>query len=206
MKNIYLIDFENVNERGLTNVPYQPDDHVYLLYTRNASKVSLDVLSLVDAKLKFIRVTAGKQSLDMHLVSYLGYLLHENGKDAAFYIVSNDVGFDGVVQFWKRKGFQISRREIPAETPAQKQEPQAQPQQEQPVQESSIPASTVLNNKIIGLYSKAKIDSKIAGSIASMVVKNIGLKDGKAIIYRGIVKQFGQKEGLKYYNIIKKEI
>ncbi len=327
--NYYLIDFENVSERGLTEVSYQPEDLIYLFYTRNASKISLDVLADAESVLKFIRVAAGKQSLDMHLISYLGYLLHEFGKGQRYVVVSNDAGFDHVIQFWRKRGYNVARRDIPvpvkpqavvrkeapkavvapkpaeqpkkeapkpveqpkkeAPKPAEQPKKEAPKPAEQPKKEAPKPveqpkkeapkpaeqpkkeapkpveqpkkeapqpveqpkkeapkpveqpkkeaprlaeppvvkaaepepaeqpapaaepvqpqsASTVLNNKIMGIYSKNKVDSLVAGFIASLVVKNINLKDGKAIIYRGIVKQYGQKTGLNYYNMIKKEI
>jgi hypothetical protein len=62
--------------------------------------------------MKFIKVAAGKQSLDMHLISYLGYLICEHEGRAEFVIVSNDAGYDGVLRFWQAKGYKCSRRLI----------------------------------------------------------------------------------------------
>ncbi len=107
---IYLIDYENVREHGLKNITYKKDDMIYLFYTENAAKIELDALSEIEAAMKFIKVAAGKQSLDMHLISYLGYLICEKGNNTEFVIVSNDTGYDGVLRFWQGKGYKTSRR------------------------------------------------------------------------------------------------
>lgn len=109
---IYLIDYENVREHGLKNIRYKKDDMIYLFYTANAAKIELDALSEIEAAMKFIKVAAGKQSLDMHLISYLGYLICEHEGRAEFVIVSNDAGYDGVLRFWQAKGYKCSRRLI----------------------------------------------------------------------------------------------
>ena len=107
---IYLIDYENVREHGLKNITYKRDDMIYLFYTENAAKIELDALSEIEAAMKFIKVAAGKQSLDMHLISYLGYLISEQNGRTEFVIVSNDTGYDGVLRFWQNKGYKTSRR------------------------------------------------------------------------------------------------
>jgi len=42
--------------------------------------------------------STGKNNLDFHLAFYLGVQHWEAGKDVRFHIVSNDTGFDGVIQ------------------------------------------------------------------------------------------------------------
>ncbi len=60
-----------------------------------------------------------------------------------------------------------------------------------------------VNNEIQKRLSKENVDGDIINSTASFVSKNIG-KDGfKQIIYRGIIKQHGQKQGLAIYRLIK---
>ena len=46
-----------------------------------------------------------KESVDKHLVSYLGYLLGFHGKQDAYVIVSNDTGYDNIISFWKNEGY-----------------------------------------------------------------------------------------------------
>jgi hypothetical protein len=60
-----------------------------------------------------------------------------------------------------------------------------------------------VNNEIQKRLSKEGIPGDIINSTASFVSKNIG-KDGyKQTIYRGIIKDHGQKQGLAIYRLIK---
>lgn len=110
VEKIFLIDFENVHEKGLEGISrLRPIDTVHLFYTKNASKISLDILSEIQAKLCFHKVNVGKQSLDMQLVSYLGFLIGTVGKGPEYVIVSNDAGFHNTLAFWGEKDTKISQ-------------------------------------------------------------------------------------------------
>ncbi|MBQ8076098.1 MAG: hypothetical protein IJ237_08950 [Oscillospiraceae bacterium] len=110
VEKIFLIDFENVHEKGLEGISrLRPIDTVHLFYTKNASKISLDILSEIQAKLCFHKVNVGKQSLDMQLVSYLGFLIGTVGKEPEYVIVSNDAGFHNTLAFWGEKDTKISQ-------------------------------------------------------------------------------------------------
>ena len=78
----YLIDYENVGVGGLAGVErLGGEDHIYLFYTDNNKKIDLDVFfDHGEADIRPYKIPTGKQRLDMHLVSFLGYLL---GKDGA---------------------------------------------------------------------------------------------------------------------------
>lgn len=344
----YLIDFENVREDGLAAVrTAQAGDTVYLIYTANAAKINLDAMAGMHAGLKIIKVAAGKQSLDMHLVSIMGFLLNAFGQDDSYVVVSNDNGFDGVVNFWKSEGYHTSclktaepvREEartqssqsrsggrgkrsgqnnrsrtvqnhaiMPETETVSERTPDKQPEAEAPKEESGnevmLPetvnttpenrmpgeeqkasqeeaeavetakeeasaeapaavlirgeeqsvtvnkpsnrgkhgrsngknritsdnaksgsgeegqetvspapakkdqplqaeARTALNNKLQGLLAEGGADGTVAGQVASVVLKNIGSKNYKQVIYRTITHKFGQKKGLEYYNLIK---
>ncbi|MDD6345771.1 MAG: hypothetical protein PUA51_06100, partial [Oscillospiraceae bacterium] len=62
------------------------------------------------------------------------------------------------------------------------------------------------NNGIIQLLSKAGFKSDIVGYVASTVVKNVGVKNGKQQIYTNLTSKYGQNKGLNIYNQIKKHI
>lgn len=124
METFYLIDFENVHNEGLENIDtLTKDDHVHIFYTENALNISLDIVLVQGIDIKGHKVPVRKQSLDMHLVSYLGYLLGINkGKQCAYVIISKDTDYDNIINFWKEDGYQnISRKQkIPGDTPLQK--------------------------------------------------------------------------------------
>lgn len=64
----YLIDFENVNEDGLSGAGnLGSHDHVHLFFTKNASKISIEKLTNLNcANLFSHEIPIGNQSLDMH--------------------------------------------------------------------------------------------------------------------------------------------
>ena len=56
------------------------------------------------------------------------------------------------------------------------------------------------------LLSKSKYSNDIATYVASVVVKNLGVKNGKQQTYRSIISKYGQNKGLSIYNRIRKQI
>lgn len=118
VETFYLIDYENVHNEGLENIKTLSEtDHVYIFYTENAPKISMDnVFSNKKIDMKGYKAPTGNQSLDKHLVSYLGYILGiDKEKKCSYVIVSKDKDYDSIISFWKEKGFKnVSRKqEIP---------------------------------------------------------------------------------------------
>lgn len=107
---IYLIDFENV--RSLKGISAHDEDCIILFYTQNADSIKLDDLQEIrksNANIELKKVSAGKNALDFQLSSYVGYLIGSSNND--FCVVSNDNGFDAIVNFWKNeKGITIKRQ------------------------------------------------------------------------------------------------
>ena len=63
-----------------------------------------------------------------------------------------------------------------------------------------------INSEIQKALSKAGFSNDIINYVASTVVKNLGMKNGKQQIYRTVIAKYGQKKGLTIYNHIKKYI
>ena len=59
-------------------------------------------------QLEMIPCNTGKNGLDFQLSSYLGYLLRSSAK-ARYVILSKDMGYDPLIQFWKERGAEITR-------------------------------------------------------------------------------------------------
>ncbi len=103
---IYLIDFENVHEEGFSAIGHLEErDAVYCFFTRNVAKISMSCLSgMHNGQLHFIEAESGKQSLDLALVSFLGYLIGSRPHELDFEIISNDNGFAKAADFWNKYG------------------------------------------------------------------------------------------------------
>ena len=118
IKTYYLIDYENVGSEGFKGCEkLRETDIIHLFYTDNSRKIDLDIINdHGESKLVTHKVPTGNQSADMHLGSYLGYLI---GKECAgqdeeckIVVISKDTGFDHIIEFWKtEKDVKVSRNE-----------------------------------------------------------------------------------------------
>ena len=100
----YLVDFENVHLTGLEGIKWLTmEDSVYLFHTNAADRIPLGFLDNVSAWVRVIIVPPGDQSLDMHLVSFLGYLIgKEEDAETRYAIVSRDSDYKKVTDFWNK--------------------------------------------------------------------------------------------------------
>ena len=117
-----MIDFENVHNDGIANIEsITKENHIHIFSTQNATNIRSDIFWL-NGDIQSHLVPACKQSLDMHLVSYLGHLLGIHGKQCAYVIISKDKDYDNIIKFWKDEGYQnISRKEkLPGNASVQK--------------------------------------------------------------------------------------
>lgn len=294
METYYLIDYENVNSDGLSGCDkLAKSDHIIIFFTKNAMKINMsEIANHGDAELEMIEVPAGKQSADIHIGSYIGYLAGvNNGKDCSIVVVSKDTDFDNVIKFWKSKtSVKASRvqkikefaKSVATTKPAvastketaksdsnEKSKLNKEVMQavraagfdastanatakiavglygeehlanavhnklrekyddyhkiyesikkllskyDRPVKENSNIKENVsekksaVNTEMIQILSTAGFDNSIATYVASTVVKNIGVKNGKQQIYRTIIAKYGQNKGLNIYNHIRKHI
>ena len=292
IETYYLIDYENVGGDGLSGCnKLSKSDHIVIFFTKNAKKIDMcEIANHGEAELDMIEVPAGKQSADIHIGSYLGYLtgIHKE-RDCSIVIISKDSDFDNVIKFWKEKtGVKSSRaNQIKVSTPKATTAKQTTATQKATKKTSSaektklnqevmqavraagfdaalsnriaqlssnlygkerllnevhnalkeqytnyleiygaikpviskydilpaaIPAKapepnkSEINAEIMQILSKAGFESEIVGFVASTVVKNVGVKNGKQQIYRSIISKYSQKQGLNIYNHIKKHI
>ena len=112
-KTYYLVDLENVGLEGIHVKDRLPEeDIIHIFSTVNGPKMDITTLARLDRNaLAFHEVPPGKQSLDMHLVSYLGFLI-QGDQHSRFIIVSKDRDYDDVLSFWNAKGISVSRRDM----------------------------------------------------------------------------------------------
>jgi len=113
METYYLVDFENVHNEGVEHISsLSKEDHIHIFYTKNALNISLDIALAKDMDIIGHKVSEGDESLDKHLLSYLGYMLGINQeKKCAYIIIAKDKGYDKIIEFWHQEGFaNISRQ------------------------------------------------------------------------------------------------
>jgi len=80
------------------------DDYVHLFSTRNAPKITTAILAKFNSiNFKVHEVPVKKQSVDMHLVTYLGYLIGVNGTSSNYIIISKDNDYQNIAKYWKNE-------------------------------------------------------------------------------------------------------
>ena len=235
IKTYYLIDYENVGSEGFKGCEkLRGTDIIHLFYTDNSRKIDLDIINdHGESKLITHKVPTGNQSADMHLGSYLGYLIGKEctGQDeeCKIVVISKDTGFDHIIEFWKaEENVKISRNEKIsekdrqlAEQTDQKTEKQLNEQSEkQSVKQSENQNTKKPKQKIIDMKAgtkklqqelvlvldKAGMPKEVVNYVSTTVEKNAEDKNRKQQIYRSIISKYGQTKGLNIYNHIKKKI
>lgn len=104
--NYYLIDLENVHDRGLVGADMLTiNDTIIVFYSSSASSISefsCELMNAGGASVEFEYVnTNTKNALDFELSVYVGKLIeHENTK--AIYIISEDHGYEAVIDISSR--------------------------------------------------------------------------------------------------------
>lgn len=238
IKVYYLIDFENVGCEGLNGCEKLGEsDYIHLFYTNNNKKIDLDIISNHGAaKLITHKVPTGKQSADMHLGSYLGYLVgakHMDQKESCkFVIVSKDTGYDPIIQFWKteKKAKVVRIDKISNKQTKNKQKDNKQKdvkpenaktlevnpkERKQPKQKASKQQKKIIDmnvglkkpqQEVEQILNNAGMSKEVVNYVSAVVGKNMEGKQRKQQIYKTIVSKYGQEKGLSIYSRIKKKI
>ena len=119
-KTIYFIDSENVNENWIDTITdIKKSDEIRVFYTEKSTNASYEHISKIaggDVTLNLIKCFTGQNALDFQLVTDLGYSVAKGMRDT-FVIVSNDKGYDAVVNYWVIKGVNVSRVGVEMESP-----------------------------------------------------------------------------------------
>lgn len=138
----YMIDYENVKTGGLNGISRLTEaDKVIIFYSENANRITFDLhkrLMECKASIEYREVSVGgHNALDFQLVTYLGFLIAQD-KDGQYLIISNDRGFEYVVNFWRKDGLAIGLLPY-LKDPAYALQKAARPAEEAPASEASAP-------------------------------------------------------------------
>jgi hypothetical protein len=117
--NYVLVDFENIQ---LSSLEMLAHDYFKLLVFvgANQTKVPFETaasLQQLGARASYVKITGnGSNALDFHIAYYIGKLATTE-PTAYFHIVSNDTGFDPLIQHLRADGIFIDRVKAVAEIP-----------------------------------------------------------------------------------------
>ena len=119
MKNIILIDYENLQVKNLDEL-YDLDSEICVFIGPLQKKLSTDLVQSAQkfgSRLKWIPISRqGSNALDFHIAYYLGQESQKESKPF-FHIISHDTGFDALIDFMIRQNLFIDRVESIDEIP-----------------------------------------------------------------------------------------
>ena len=108
----YLIDSENVGSTWISLLNKEEKFELFICVTENAKSLNYSLLKeLTDEhryKINIIECKPGKNSLDFYLSSYLGWLIGKN-RHSSYVVVSQDTGYDAVIEYWNKEGYDVKR-------------------------------------------------------------------------------------------------
>ena len=111
MKNIILIDYENVQANNLDPL-YALDTKIYVFVGKNQKSITFDLVQSAQKfgdRMEWVKISGnGPNALDFHIACYIGRFL-ENGEKAYIHIISKDKGFDPLVEHTRLEGGLIAR-------------------------------------------------------------------------------------------------
>ncbi len=108
---IYLVDTENIGRKLLQDLSKLRDiDKAIIFESEKSFRLSFkETLNLDINKISVIEThNSIKNAMDFMIATTLGHLVTEN-KDRIYIVVSNDTGFDEMVNFWKFQGLYVRR-------------------------------------------------------------------------------------------------
>lgn len=117
--NYVLIDYESVqpNQIELLN---RDDFVVYVFVGKTQAKLSFETVSAIQdlgERAKYIKISgAGPNALDFHIAFYIGQI-GASDPNAFFHIVSNDKGFDPLIEHLRERKFFVVRSESISDIP-----------------------------------------------------------------------------------------
>jgi len=108
---IVLIDFENVQPDKLTSLV---GDHFRVVVFVGAHQTRIpfeiaDWLQRLGSRAEYVKISGnGSNALDFHIAFYIGKLVSSDGQ-ASFHIVSNDTGFDPLIDHLRSRNVTVER-------------------------------------------------------------------------------------------------
>lgn len=92
----------------------EPDSSFCIFYTDHSPSMSYATLARLlenSGRIELVYCATGHNGLDFQLSTYLGYTIR-NIASVEVIIISNDTGFDAIVDFWIKRSMNIRRQGI----------------------------------------------------------------------------------------------
>ena len=192
---IYLVDYENVHNDGVTDIQkLSASDRVVIFYGDSIKSIPFEThveMMASKAAIEYIEThKVAKNYLDFQLATYLGFLIGK-GEKGPVYIISQDTGFDSIVDFWRGRNIEAFRQPSIA-SPSTPKDVSLKPEKKK------LPEA--IRKKI---RTELKDEKLPAGKYTS-IYKAVEESENKLALNNALVKTFDTTIGSKIYNHIKK--
>jgi hypothetical protein len=131
-----FVDYENVG--SLEDISLEQYERIYVFCGPKNSKLKLGELPAEGfCRIELIGLkTSGRNNLDFHLTFYLGRHHEVAEKQVGFHVISNDIGFEGVVEHLRKLGREAQR--IGTRPPRAKTTPRAEGRAARPPRQAEV--------------------------------------------------------------------
>lgn len=201
---IYLVDYENVHNDGVTDIQkLSASDRVVIFYGDSIKSIPFEThveMMASKAAIEYIEThKVAKNYLDFQLATYLGFLIGK-GEKGPVYIISQDTGFDSIVDFWRGRNIEAFRQPSIASpsTPKDVSLKKGTSTKKKKPEKKKLPEA--IRKKI---RTELKDEKLPAGKYTS-IYKAVEESENKLALNNALVKTFDTTIGSKIYNHIKK--
>ena len=191
--NYVLIDFENVAPDNLDLLD-QEWIRVFLFVGKNQTKLPFPTVKAIQklgARAEYVKMTGtGHNALDFHIAFYIGRI-SATDKDAYFHIISNDTGFDPLIEHLKDVHINANRvskiEDIPAlsQTSAMPSSERIDFAKERLIRPNATRPRTrrTLTRHVATMFNKTLSEECVAGVVEGLFKCGCVREDGKRIVY-----------------------
>ena len=195
---IYLVDYENVHNDGVTDIKkLSASDRVVIFYGDSIKSIPFEThveMMASKATIEYIEThKVAKNYLDFQLATYLGFLIGK-GEKGPVYIISQDTGFDSIVDFWRGRNIEAFRQPSIASPST-------------PKDVSSKKGTSAKKKLPEAIRKKIRTelkDEKLPAGKYTSIYKAVEESENKLALNNALVKTFDTSIGSRIYNHIKK--
>ena len=218
---VILVDYENVSgSNGLKGTDALcPEDTLIIFYSNCCGKIRYDYMQEIKesgCEFRIIKLkTVGKNALDFYIAAESGIIAEKGEKQIA--IISNDKGFDAVVDFFKvnkeighvqivRAGNIETAFTLFQETEGAKQKEILRRRMsplDLAVECAKIEERNAMRKEIDSVLSGTGYEGKSSEIIDLIAARK---ERGRKAVYTGSLNRFGRKAGTEIYQLIKNRL
>ncbi|MDE6832863.1 MAG: hypothetical protein K2J39_01240 [Ruminococcus sp.] len=107
----FFVDYENVHQAGMKGIEkLTENDKVIIFYTPTNETLTFSMYKKMirsEAGIELYRVqNGGKDAINFQICTFIGYIIG-NSPESECYIISNDSGYEYIINFWKGRNADI---------------------------------------------------------------------------------------------------